>query len=48
MQFLERNISTNVIRATMFYFRKRFNSLDASGRRVVSFKEVKELLHLIK
>ncbi len=48
MQFLERNISTNVIRATMFYFRKKVNDLDSDDRRVVSQQEVKELLHLVK
>lgn len=48
MQFLERDVSPNVIRATMFYIRKRFSTLKEGGERVSSGREIKELLHLVK
>lgn len=48
MQFLERDISPNVIRATMFYIRKRFSKLKEGGERISSSREIKELLHLVK
>lgn len=48
MQFLERDVSPNVVRATMFYIRKRFSNLKGQAERISSSREIKELLHLVK
>lgn len=48
MQFLERNVSPNAVRATMFYIRSRYSKLKKGGGRAMSIREIKELLHLVK